>query len=107
MPEPNGDMETLMALSHRNIEVCSKAYESMMQAMTEMNAGSCEFAVRRLERDLEMPVRLAQCQSPSDWARLQFEFFGELVADYTEQTQRVLTLASDAAKNGADKANGA
>lgn len=106
MPELNGDLTTFMEFNHRNFEVCSKSCETMMQAVADMNTGTCRFAVRRLERDMEMPARVAQCQSPADLARLQFEFFGELISDYTEETQRVLSLASDFAKNSAEAANG-
>ncbi|WP_372884578.1 phasin family protein [Shimia sp.] len=57
---------------------------------------SARFITERLQKDLETQQAMLGCKSPAELLQLQTDFYQSALADYTEQTTRMLKLMSKA-----------
>ena len=57
---------------------------------------SARFMTERLQKDLETQQAMLSCKSPAELLQLQADFYQSALADYTEETTRMLKLMSKA-----------
>ncbi len=72
------------------------AAKSMATAQSEMMT----FASRRTKAWADLPNQLAQCKAPQDFARTNAQFWQEASADWTDASQRMMTVWSAVLQNG-------
>ena len=70
--------------------------EIMQEGMRFMNA--------RLQEDMEAQRAMLACTTPQELMQVQTEFYRKAMADYTEETQRIMRLMGLAVEVTADEA---
>ncbi len=78
----------------------SEAYQNWLASCAACSAEGARFLSQRLQRDFELPARLASCSSPTDVVRVQSEFVQQMVTDYVEEARRMQSLMYDSMANG-------
>ena len=67
--------------------------------LARWNYSLAAFYVRRFQRQMELPIKLATATSPSQLVELRDAFQAELVADYSDQAHALHRTCSDGRLN--------
>jgi cell division septum initiation protein DivIVA len=67
--------------------------------LARWNYSLAAFYVRRLQRQMELPIKLATATSPSQFMELRDAFQADLVADYSDQADALHRTCSDRGPN--------
>ena len=85
------------------LKSAASTYQAWMEGIAACNAEATRFIGKRLAKDFEVPAKLANCQTPTDVLELQSAFVQTLIADSSDEAQRMSALASEAFANGIER----
>lgn len=75
-----------------------------MQAWQDVMTECGRFVMGRLQEDLETQKALLGCKSPEELMRVQSEFYRTAIAQYSEESARLIQIMSDAAQEALHEA---
>ena len=104
---PVQSFDEVMKVGTHNMEAFARSYESFFEKAGKVNGETLDFWARRLKEDFELPAKIAHCQAPEQVAEAYTQFFSKMFTDYSEQTQRVMSLVSEMAMESAELAQDA
>jgi hypothetical protein len=94
---PLGDTLGHIAEANRRAMVAAARLSARsMQGLVEVQQHLCEFAARRLDRDLDAARRLSACKAPAEVLALTQTLCAEAVADYAEETTVLARIGAGA-----------
>lgn len=73
-------------------DAVSKASFEGMRTAGRVQSEAMRFVAERLSKDLEMPARLARCQSVESVLEEQWKFTTTLMQDYGAESRRLLDM---------------
>lgn len=79
----------------KGVQPVTEMYTSWLECMGKVNHELFNFMNQRLQQDFEMPTRLAECHSPSEFYEMQAKFIEKLATDYTGEAQKISKLIAD------------
>jgi uncharacterized protein YjbJ (UPF0337 family) len=80
-------------------ENITEAYENWFDRMMDVQRQSIELMSARMRKAMELPVRLAECRSPPEIAKIQADFASTLMSDYFEAARKMLNVLTDATQD--------
>lgn len=90
------DLEHGFFKNGENISRALDFYKSVACTCADLNSEACEFMNKRIEEDMKLPGEFMKCKTPVDAAQAQVRFFGKMLADYTEESQKMMRLMLNA-----------
>ncbi|MCH9808513.1 MAG: phasin family protein [Alphaproteobacteria bacterium] len=83
------------ALAPSSMEVATQAYRGWVSAMLAMNTQATNFFTHRLQQDAQFSANIMKCRTPQDFAQVQMDFFQNVLADYSQQAEKVGDLVTE------------
>lgn len=81
-------------LDNEMIRQTARAYETWLQCCLTVNAEMGMFLTKRLQRDAQLPLSIAECHNPQEVMQTQVDFWKTMAEDYSHQTHRVGEIVS-------------
>src|SRR5204863_7025820 len=75
--------------------------------LTRWNYSLTTFYLRRMQRQMELPLRLARAASPAELMELRDAFQADLVVDYSDEAEALHRSCTDRGLTEADRYQGA
>jgi transketolase len=101
-------MQAMWGVNSDSMDSAMKAWSQWFNDCTSAQQESLQFLSNRMSRDVEAATRIATCKSPAEVLDLQFRHTCDAVADYVNETQKLVTLFSrSATSNFAPPSSGA
>ena len=97
--------QSLADLGNQSIRMATGFLTAWMQDAGRMQQKLAQFFNERLEKDVTLAARFAQCTSPGAFIDLQLEQLTVMTTDYLDESQALLSLLGDAAQHGWDQAS--
>lgn len=95
-----GGLDEALKINGETMETFAKSFETFFEGVGKVNHELSQFYFKRLKEDIDLSGNFARCTCPEDVAETQTKFVATMVKDYGEETQRLLTLATNIAKDG-------
>ena len=75
-------------------EALFKSYSVWLDNANKLQAEAIRFLSTRLDRDVEVLTKFGNCRKPEDFMNLQSEFTSGLIAEYQQESAKILSLVN-------------
>lgn len=85
--------------NQNSMQAALRSYNGWLRSAGKIQAELLQFINKRIEKDLEMPKRFAECGDAADFFEQQMAFTNTMIKDYSDENQRLFKMWSHAARD--------
>jgi hypothetical protein len=94
----------MVMISHTEaMQATGSGGKAVMDGLTKMQQDVTDFVSKRIRHDLETQQELLSCRNFDDLQKVQARFFHVTTEHYTEETKRLMRLASEVVQRSVNR----
>lgn len=90
---PPADLDAVMEVANPAIAAAMSFQSNLIESLTASQKEWFGFLSRRLQENIEMPVRLSRCRSPIDVQKVYLEYWTHAAFQYSTEFAQLRSLA--------------